>query len=323
MRQMKCSAVALTALILACAVGPAKAQSDYPNRPVRIIAGFVPASSTDIIARLMADQWSRLLGQQFVVENRPGAASAIAADLVARSPKDGYTLLIGGTVNLSTGLINAQQSFDIVRDFTPVILIAGQPMILTVHPSIGVSSVNELIALAKSKPGTLSYGSTGVGASPHLLTELFQVRTGTKMVHVPYQGSPQAVTDLLAGRIHLMFSPAAAVLPHIQAGTLKAIASTPAKRPSTAPNLPTMTEAGVDLDASLWFAIWAPFGTSREVIDKLSRTGNEAIKTSEAQTIFKAQGFDAIGGTPEEFAVVQSQELTKWKGAVDAAGLRK
>ena len=320
---MKCSAVALTALIVAYAVGPAKAQSVYPSRPVRIIAGFVPASSTDIIARLMADQWSRLLGQQFVVENRPGAASAIAADLVARSPKDGYTLLIGGTVNLSTGLINAQQSFDIVRDFTPVILIAGQPMILTVHPSIGVSSVSELIALAKSKPGTLSYGSTGVGASPHLLTELFQVRTGTTMVHVPYQGSPQAVTDLLAGRIHLMFSPAAAVLPHIQAGTLRALASTPAKRPSTAPNLPTMTEAGVDLDASLWFAIWAPSGTSREVVDKLSRTGNEAIKTAEAQTIFTAQGFDAIGGTPEEFAVVQAQELTKWKGAVDAAGLRK
>jgi tripartite-type tricarboxylate transporter receptor subunit TctC len=183
--------------------------------------------------------------------------------------------------------------------------------------------VNELIAIAKSKPGSLSYGSTGVGASPHLLTELFQVRTGTQMVHVPYQGSPQAVTDLLAGRIHLMFSPAAAVLPHIQAGTLRALASTPAKRPSTAPNLPTMPEAGVDLDASLWFAIWAPSGTSREVIDKLSRTGNEAIKTAEAQTIFKTQGFDAIGGTPEEFAVVQAHELTKWKGAVDAAGLRK
>ena len=323
MRHMKWSALAFAALVFVCLAGSAKAQSDYPNRTVRIIAGFVPASSTDIIARLMADQWSRLLGQQFVVENRPGAASAIAADLVARSPKDGYTLLIGGTVNLSTGLINAQQSFDIVRDFTPVILIAGQPMILTVHPSIGVSSVSELIALAKSKPETLSYGSTGVGASPHLLTELFQVRTGTKMVHVPYQGSPQAVTDLLAGRIHLMFSPAAAVLPHIQAGTLKALASTPAKRPGTAPNLPTLTEAGVDLDASLWFAIWAPSGTPREVIDKLSRTGNDAIKTTEAQTIFKTQGFDAIGGTPEDFAVVQAQELTKWKGAVDAAGLKK
>ena len=183
--------------------------------------------------------------------------------------------------------------------------------------------MNELIALAKSKPGTLSYGSTGVGASPHLLTELFQVRTGTKMVHVPYQGSPQAVTDLLAGRIHLMFSPAAAVLPHIQAGALKALASTPAKRSSTAPDLPTLMEAGVDLDAGLWFAIWAPSGTSREVIDKLSRTGNEAIKTAAAQTVFKTQGFDAIGGTPEDFAAVQARELMKWKGAVDAAGLAK
>ncbi len=323
MRRMKCSIAACAALVAVCLAGSAKAQSDYPNRPVRIIAGFVPASSTDIIARLMANQWSRQLGQQFVVENRPGAASAIAADLVARSPKDGHTLLIGGTVNLSTGLINPQQSFDIVRDFTPVILIAGQPMILTVHPSTGVSSVAELIALAKSKPGELSYGSTGVGASPHLLTELFQVRTGTKMVHVPYQGSPQAVTDLLAGRIHLMFSPAAAVLPHIQAGTLKALASTPAKRPSAAPNLPTMIEAGVDVEAALWFSIWAPSGTPREVIDKLSRTGNEAIKSSEAQTIFKTQGFDAIGGTPEDFAAVQAKELNKWQVAVDAAGLKK
>ena len=196
MRRMKC--ITIAALLVVSLGWEAKAQSDYPNRTVRIVAGFVPASSTDIIARLMANQWSRVLGQQFVVENRPGAASAIAADLVARSPKDGHTLLIGGTVNLTTGLINPQQSFDIVRDFTPVILIAGQPMILTVHPSLAVSSVAELIALAKSKPATLSYGSTGVGASPHLLTELFQVQTGVKMIHVPYQGSPQAVTDLLA-----------------------------------------------------------------------------------------------------------------------------
>jgi tripartite-type tricarboxylate transporter receptor subunit TctC len=142
-------------------------------------------------------------------------------------------------------------------------------------------------------------------------------------VHVPYQGSPQAVTDLLAGRIHLMFSPAAAVLPHIQTGALKALASTLAKRPSAAPDLPTMIEAGVDLDASLWFAIWAPSGTAREVIDKLSRTGNEAIGSTEAQTTFKSQGFDAIGGTPEDFATVQARELTKWKDAVDAAGLKK
>jgi len=321
MLRMKCTMV--VGLLVVYLGWQANAQGDYPNRTVRIIAGFVPASSTDIIARLMASQWSRALGQQFVVENRPGAASAIAADLVARSPKDGHTLLIGGTVNLTTGLINSQQSFDIVRDFTPVILIAGQPMILTVHPSIGVSSVAELIALAKSKPASLSYGSTGVGASPHLLSELFQSQTGAKMTHVPYQGSPQAVTDLLAGRIQLMFSPAAAVLPHIQAGTLKALASTPAKRPSAAPDMPTLMESGVDIDSSLWFAVWAPSGTPRETIDKLSRSGNEAIKTAESQTVFKTQGFDPIGGTPEEFATVVTKELGKWKIAVDAAGLRK
>jgi tripartite-type tricarboxylate transporter receptor subunit TctC len=323
MHRMKCLAGALAAIVITCQGWPAKAQSDYPSRTVRMMVGFIPGASTDVIARLMANQWSRLLGQQFVVENRPGAASAIAADLVARSPKDGYTLLVGGPVNLTSGLVNAQQSFDIVRDFTPVILISGQPMILTVHPSIGVSSVAELIALAKSKPGTLSYGSTGVGASPHLLTELFQVQTGTKMTHVPYQGSPQAVTDLLAARIHLMISPATAVLPHIQSGALKALASTPAKRPSAAPNLPTLTELGVDIDSSLWFAVWVPAGTPREVVDKLSRTGNEAIKTAEAQTVFRTQGFDAIGGTPEAFAAVVTKELTKWKIAADAAGLSK
>ena len=271
----------------------------------------------------MANEWGRQLGQQFVVENKPGAASAIAADMVARSPKDGYTLLAGGTVNLSTGLLNAAQTFDIPRDFTPVIMIAAQPMILTVHPSTGVSSVAELIALAKAKPGTLSYGSTGTGATPHLLTELFQQTTGTKMVHVPYQGSPQATTDLLAGRIQLMFSPAAAVLPHIESGALTGLAVSPGKRSSAAPKLPTLREAGVDLEASLWFAIWAPVGTPRTAIDKLSKAGNEAIKSAEATSMFSKQGFDAIGGTPEDFAKMQADDLTKWTAAVAAAGLKR
>jgi len=291
---------------------------------VRIIAGFVPASSTDIIARLMASQWSKALGQQFVVENRPGAASAIAADMVARSPKDGHTLLVGGTVNLTTGLINPQQPFDIRRDFTPVIVVAGQAMILTVHPSVGANSVEELIALAKSKPGELLYGSTGVGANPHLLTELFSVRTGIKMTHVPYQGSPQATTDLLAGRIHLMLSPAAAVLPHINSGALKGLASTAAKRPASISNLPTMMEAGVpDFEGRLWFAFWAPSGTPRGAIDKLSRAGNEAIKSEEAKKLFETQGFDAIGGTPDEFAAFSDKEIEKWGAAATAAGMRK
>ncbi len=320
MPAMKYAAV-LAALLSLCA--PALAQSDYPSKPVHIVVGFVPGASTDLIARLMANEWGRQLGQQFVVENKPGAASAIAADMVARSPKDGYTLLAGGTVNLSTGLLNAAQTFDIPRDFTPVIMIAAQPMILTVHPSTGVSSVAELIALAKAKPGTLSYGSTGTGATPHLLTELFQQTTGTKMVHVPYQGSPQATTDLLAGRIQLMFSPAAAVLPHIESGALTGLAVSPGKRSSAAPKLPTLREAGVDLEASLWFAIWAPVGTPRTAIDKLSKAGNEAIKSAEATSMFSKQGFDAIGGTPEDFAKMQADDLTKWTAAVAAAGLKR
>jgi tripartite-type tricarboxylate transporter receptor subunit TctC len=313
----------LVAASLVGAAVPCGAQ-DFPNRPVRIIAGFVPSSSTDIIARLMASQWSTALGQQFVVENRPGAASAIAADLVARSPKDGHTLLVGGTVNLTTGLINPQQAFDIRRDFMPVIVVAGQPMILTVHPSVGVNSVQELIALAKSKPGELLYGSTGVGANPHLLTELFSVRTGIKMTHVPYQGSPQATTDLLAGRIHLMLSPAAAVLPHIASGALKGLASTAARRSASVPNLPTMMEAGVpDFEGTLWFAFWAPSGTPRDAIDKLSRAGNEALKSAEVKKLFETQGFDAMGGTPEEFAAFSDREIEKWGAAATAAGMRK
>jgi tripartite-type tricarboxylate transporter receptor subunit TctC len=309
--------------LLAGWVVPAAAQ-DYPSRTVRIIAGFVPASSTDLTARMMAGQWSKLLNGQFLVENRPGAASAIAAEMVARAPKDGYTLMVGGGVNVSTGLINPNQSFDIVRDFAPVILIAAQPMLLAAHPSAGVSSVSELIALAKSRPGELTYGSTGVGASPHLLTELFQVRTGTKMVHVPYQGSPQAVTDLLAGRVHFMFSPAAAVLPHIQSGALKGLATTSAKRSGVVPNLPTMIEAGApEIEATLWFAIWAPAGTPRDVIERLNRSGNEAIKSAEAQQLFRTQGFDALGGTPEDFARMVTKELEKWTVAVQAAGLKK
>lgn len=316
------SAAAMVSLCVSTS-GPAWAQSEFPTKSVHIIVGFVPGASTDLISRLMANEWGRQFSQQFVVENKPGAASAIAADQVARSPKDGYTLLAGGTVNLSTGLINAQQSFDIPRDFTPVIMIASQPMILAVHPSTGVSSVAELIALAKAKPGTLSYGSTGTGATPHLLTELFQQTTGTRMVHVPYQGSPQAVTDLLAGRIQLMFSPAAAVLPHIESGALTGLAVSPSKRSSAAPKLPTLRESGVDLEASLWFAIWAPAGTPRAAVERLSKAGNEAIKSAEAKLMFEKQGFDALGGTPEDFAKMQADDLAKWTTAVQAAGLKK
>lgn len=323
MKFVHAAAVAVAVAAAAFMSSSASAQDAYPSKSVRILVGFVPGSSMDAVARLMANEWSQRLKGQFVVENRPGAASAIAADLVARAPKDGYTLLTGGAVNVSTGLINTKQSFDIVRDFAPVIAVAGQPMILAVHPSLGVNTVAEFIALAKSKPGALSYGSTGIGATPHLFTELFAQRTGIKMTHVPYQGSPQAMTDLIAGRIELMFSPATAALPLIQAGKLKALAVSSAKRTAAAPQVPTLKEAGVDLDATVWFGIWAPAGTPRAVVDLLSRTGNEGLKTPEARAILAAQGFDPIGGSSDDFAKLQAEELAKWKAAVQAAGIGK
>ena len=319
MRALTLAAAVAASLI---AIAPARAQ-DYPKQTVHIAVGFVPGASTDIVARMMAAEWSRQLGQQFVVENRPGAASAIAADQVARAPKDGYALLAGGGVNVSSGLLNPKQTFDIERDFTPVILIAGQPMILAVHPSLGVSSVKELVALAKAKPGELSYGSTGVGATPHLLTELFQLRTGTKMVHVPYQGSPQATTDLLAGRVQLMFSPATAVLPHIQSGALKGLAVSSAqalqrrarsgdlaRRRRRSRRQPVVRDLGAGRHAA--------GGDRRALAHRQCRDqgrgGAEALRHA---------GLRCPGGTPEDFARLQADELAKWKSAVEAAGLKK
>ena len=197
-------------------------------------------------------------------------------------------------------------------------------MILVVHPSTGVKSLGELIALAKAKPGEILYASTGVGTAPHLAAEMFDTRAGVKMVHIPYQGSPQAVTDLIAGRTAVMFSPASAVIAQVEAGKLIALASAAAKRPSIAPNLPTMAEAGMpDFDTSIWFGLMAPAGTPPEIVDKLAHAVPEAIKSSEAQTALRSQGFDPLTGGPEEFARFIVAETAKWNEAAKAAGLKK
>jgi tripartite-type tricarboxylate transporter receptor subunit TctC len=197
-------------------------------------------------------------------------------------------------------------------------------VILVVHPSLEVNSVQELIALAKKKPGEINYGSTGVGAAPHLAGELFNARAGIKLVHVPYQGSPQAVTDLLAGRVSVMFSPASAVVPHVKAGKLKALASATSKRPSIAPDLPTMAEAGLpDFDASIWFGLMAPAGTPQPILDRLAAAVNEALKSSEARTSYAAQGFDLLGGGPQDMARTIKDDTARWTIAAQAAGLKK
>jgi tripartite-type tricarboxylate transporter receptor subunit TctC len=221
-------------------------------------------------------------------------------------------------------VISPNLGFDFVKDFAPIALATTAPIILVVHPSLAVSSVKELIALAKAKPGEILYASTGVGAAPHLSGELFNARAGIKTVHVPYQGSPQAVTDLIAGRTSMMFSPASAVMPHVETGALKALASAASKRPGIAPDLPTMAEAGIpDFDTSIWFGFMAPLGTPREVIDKLARAVNEALKSDEVQSSLRTQGFDTLGGSPEEFARTITQDVARWTIAAQAAGMRK
>jgi tripartite-type tricarboxylate transporter receptor subunit TctC len=315
----------LAATLLAAFTGnTARAQSDYPNKPIRLVVGFTPGSVADITARVLGNRMGQILGQSIVVENRPGAGSNLAAEFVARSAKDGYTLFLPGSANIANAAINPNLPFDIAKDFAPVALVSAAAVILVVHPSLGVSNLQELIALAKSKPGELSYASTGIGSAPHFSGELFMQRTGAKLVHVPYQGSPQAATDLLAGRVQVMFSPATAVISLVQDGRLKVLASAGSKRPGILPDVPTMIESGMpDFDTAIWFGLMAPAGTPREVIDKLARTVREAVKSGDVVAAWRPQGVDPLDGGPDELAGLIASELKRWGDVATAAGLKK
>jgi tripartite-type tricarboxylate transporter receptor subunit TctC len=312
---------------VACAAGLTASTcfaDDYPARPIRVVVGFSAGSGADISARVVGQRMGQILGQQIVVENKTGAGSSLAAEQVARAPKDGYTLLMATIANVINAVVNPNLSFDFRRDFAPVVRLTTTPNILVVHPSVGVKSVKELIDLAKAKPDQLSFASSGVATGTHLAAELFKVMTGVKMVHVPYAGSPQAVTDLLAGRVQVFFSPASTVLQHVREGKLVALASTEAKRAAMAPDLPTMAEAGLPgFETGLWFGLVAPVGTPKEIIDKLARAGNEALKADEVGKALAPQGIDLVGGSPEEFARYLDGEMKRWATVAEAAGLNK
>src|SRR6266481_4006201 len=234
-------------------------EGDYPSRPVRIVVGFGPGSAADLTARVVAQRLSKTMGQQFIVENKPGGGSTVAAEQVVRGPKDGYTLFMGTVANVINGVLDPKLPFDFSRDFAPIVYATSSPNILVVHPSTGVGDVKALIALLKAKPEAIFYGSSGVGTSPHLSGELFNMMAGTKMVHVPYSGSAQAVTDLLAGRTQVMFSPASTVLQYVQSGQLVALASSESTPASAAPALPTVAESGLPgFDTSVWFGFMGP-----------------------------------------------------------------
>ena len=316
--------IAATLASLAALANGAQAADDYPARPVRIVVGFGPGATIDVTARVLAPKLGQIFNQQIIVENKPGAGSNLAADLVAHAPKDGYTLLVGNIANTINAAMGQKLNYDFEKDFAPIALVATVPNILVVHPSIGVKNVDELIKLARAKPDALSYGSAGAGSALHLSAELFKFMTATKMVHVPYPGSNQAVADLLTGRVQVMFSPASTVLPHVQEGKLIALASTQLKRASVAPDLPTMEEAGLKgFDTSVWSGLMAPVSTPPDIIDRLARAINEALKSRDVIEPLQKQGIDILGGTPQEFADYIHSETAKWRRVVAAAGMKQ
>jgi tripartite-type tricarboxylate transporter receptor subunit TctC len=259
-----------------------------------------------------------------VVESKPGAASTIAADYVAHAPKDGYTIFQVNSAIITNAAINPKLPFDLVKDFEPIALVNAVTVVLVVPPTLGVSSVKELVALAKSKPGEMLYASTGVGTQPHLAGALLAMRAGLNLVHVPYQGSPQAVTDLLAGRVNMMFSPASSVVEQAKSGGLKLLATAASKRPAFLPDTPTMEEAGIpDFDTSIWFGLLAPAGTPRPVIEKLSKAIREAAKADDVVKAWRPQGIEPLDGGPENLARHMASESKIWGDVAASAGLKK
>ena len=297
---------------------------DYPTRPVRLIVGFAAGSSGDVIARIVAHKLSELLKQNVVVEDKPGASSVVATDYVARSAKDGYTLMfatIATTINMTLLAGNAP---NVEKDMTPIALVGSIPNILVVDPKLGVSDVKGLIALAKQKPDELLYGASGLGSGPHLATELFKQMAGVKMTGVLYPGSGQTAVDLIAGRIQVMFAPAPTVLGLIKDGRVKPLATTEAKRSNIAPDLPTIAEAGLPgYAAGLWFGILGPGGLPKPVIDKLSEATNAALKDPAVLQGLQSQGLNATGGSPEDFARFIKSETERWARVIKSMDAAK
>jgi tripartite-type tricarboxylate transporter receptor subunit TctC len=288
----------------------------YPAQPIRVIVGFGPGSAADILARLVGKQMEAGLGQPIVVENRPGNSSMIAAESVARAPADGYTLFMATIAN-TLNPAETKSNFNLGKELAPIALLGIVPNVLVAHPSVPANSLQELIALAKSKPEGLTFGSSGYATASYMAAELFNEKAGTKILAVPYQGgSNQAVSDLLSGRITLMFNVAATLAPHVEAGKLKAFAVAQSKRASVMPDVPTLAEAGMEgFDAGIWIGLLAPAGTPPAIIAKLSAAANDALNNEAVRTALKRQGTDPLGGTSNEFADFIRADIAKW-GAI-------
>ena len=303
--------------------GIAGAQAAYPSSPVKVLVGFPPGTAADVATRVVTDGMAKRLRQPFVVENRAGAGSNIAAKALASSPPDGYTVFVATIANTINAAFPNSTAVDPIKDFMPVTMIGNVPNVLVAHPSLDAATVADLIKLAKAKPGALTFASSGIGTSPHLSGELFSMMTGVKMIHVPYRGSTPAVTDLLAGQVQLMFAPASSVLQHVRAGKLKALAVTSMKRTAVAPDLPTLNELGLKgFDTSVWIGLVVPARTPPEVAAQLRTAAHSALDSPEVENIYKAQGIDVVKTSREEFSRHLRSEATRWTKVIQATGMK-
>ena len=312
------AAVTATAL---CLVN-ASAQEAYPNKPVKIVVGMPAGSFTDLSARLIGDGLRQELNESFIVENRPGAATNIATQNVARSPKDGYTLLLSTNSNAMNVSLFKELPFDVVKDFQPIAMIASTAFILAVTPSLPVSNLKELIDHAKKHPDTLNFASTGSGTANHLAVEMLGKQADIKVTTVFYKGSMEGIADVLAGRTHAMFAPASSVIPQAQAGKLKAIAVTGGARTTLAPDVPTMAEAGLPgYEVVMWNGLFAPAGTPPQVVDKLAAAATKAVSSPELQSKIRSNGGDPIVMGPKQFEDYLRKDISRWSDAIKAAGI--
>jgi tripartite-type tricarboxylate transporter receptor subunit TctC len=309
------------AAALLAAVCPARA-AEYPTRPVTLVVAFTPGGPSDVLARIVGKRLEVLLGQPFIIENRPGAGGNIAAEVVARAAPDGYTLLMGNNSILATNAaLYRKLPYDAERDFLPISLIGTQANILVVNPSVPAHSMAELIALAKANPGKLNFASSGYGAAAHLAGELFKTQAHIDIVHVAYKGAAPALQDVIAGRVQMMFATSASVVGQIQGGALRPLAVTTLKRTALLPDIPTIDELGLTgFDATTWHGLVAPAGTPKEIVATLHRATIEALHDPAVRKSLSELGVDIVGDSPEEFAAYIKIEIPKWTAIVKSSG---
>lgn len=312
--------VALT-LIGIADIGAVMAQN-YPTKPVRLVVGFPPGGAADILGRIAAQQLTMSLGEQVVVDNRGGAGGLVATEIMARAAPDGYTLLFTSIPHVINPHLYRKVNYDAVKDFDAVIQFVAVPLMLASNTSFAANSVQELVALAKTKPGQINYASAGAGSSSHLAMELFKSMAGVNMTHIPYKGTGPLMTDLIAGQVSVTIASAVPLIPQVKAGKLRGLAVTGAKRSGAMPELPTIGETVPGYEVTNWFGIIAPRGTPRMVIVRINADLNKALKASGLKDLLRAQGADAAGGTPEEFAAMIRKDFAKWGRVVKDSGAR-